>query len=109
LITLGGALAAADAVKLQWQPGTDHCNWQGVYCTDDKHVYLVDLSNKGISGTLSDVVDLAALKELQNVWLQGNQLAGTLPASWFSLPSLRELLLYDNALEVRTWLNDRCT
>jgi hypothetical protein len=105
LLALHGALAEADAAKLRWQPGTDHCKWPGVYCTDDKYVYLIDLSRQGIAGTLSDAVDLSALQELQSIWLQGNQLAGSLPASWFSLPSLRELLLYDNAIEVCTELN----
>lgn len=105
LLTLSGALAEADAAKLRWQPGTDHCKWPGVYCTDDNYVYLVDLSSQGIAGTLSDAVDLSALQELQSIWLQGNQLAGKLPASWFTLPSLRELLLYDNAIEVCKKLN----
>jgi hypothetical protein len=105
LLSLSQALASADAAKLQWQPGANHCNWQGVYCTDDKQVYLMDLSNQAISGTLSDAVDLSALQELQSIWLQGNQLAGTLPASWFNLPRLRELLLYDNAIEVSTMIN----
>ncbi|WIA09438.1 hypothetical protein OEZ85_008842 [Tetradesmus obliquus] len=99
LLTLSRELAEADAAKLRWQPGTDHCKWPGVYCTDDNYVYLVDLSSQGIAGTLSDAVDLSALQELQSIWLQGNQLAGTLPASWFTLPSLRELLLYDNAIQ----------
>jgi hypothetical protein len=44
-------------------------------------VYLLDLSNQGLSGTLSDAVKLGALQHLQSIWLQGNQLAGALPAS----------------------------
>jgi hypothetical protein len=63
-------------------------------------VYLLDLSSQGLQGTLGDAVKLGALQQLQSIWLQGNQLAGTLPGSWFALPSLQELMLYDNALEV---------
>jgi hypothetical protein len=63
-------------------------------------VYLLDLSSQALQGTLSDTVKLGALQQLQSIWLQGNQLAGTLPGSWFALPSLQELMLYDNALEV---------
>jgi hypothetical protein len=100
LLSFKQALIAADAAKLGWNPGTNHCQWLGVYCNTAQHVYLLDLSSQGLQGTLSDAVKLGALQQLQSIWLQGNQLAGTLPGSWFSLPSLQELMLYDNAIEV---------
>jgi hypothetical protein len=100
LLSFKQALDAADAVKLNWQPGSDHCQWLGVYCNAVQRVYLLDLSNLGLQGTLSEAVKLGGLQQLQSIWLQGNRLAGSLPASWFMLPSLQELMLYDNALQV---------
>lgn len=68
-----------------------------MYCTPEQHVYLIDLASQGLQGTLSDAIDLSPLQQLRTLWLQENQLKGTIPASWFSnVPSLQEVMLYDN-------------
>lgn len=101
LLALKASLAAE---QLQWQNGTDHCSgWPGVYCgafgsPPQQRVYMVDLSSQGLSGSLSNSVDLSALEYLQIIWLYGNQLTGKLPSSWSNLKAIQEINLYNNAL-----------
>lgn len=100
LLGLKAALAPGDAAQLTgWQPGTDPCQgWKGVYCNTGNRVYVVDLSDLGLSGTLSDSVDFSLVTQLQSLWLHGNRLTGTLPSSLSQLQKLSDLKVYDNQL-----------
>lgn len=91
----------------QWQAGGDPCNagpargatWPSVYCNPDGHVYVLDLSSKRLTGSLSDAIDLTRLPHLQTLWLFDNPgLTGSLPASWSAAASLRELSIYGCSL-----------
>eukprot|EP00878_Enallax_costatus_P027686 GHUV01029829.1.p1 GENE.GHUV01029829.1~~GHUV01029829.1.p1 ORF type:complete len:218 (+),score=41.13 GHUV01029829.1:533-1186(+) len=100
LLGLKAALAPEDAAQLTgWQPGTDQCQgWKGVYCNDGNRVYLIDLSDLGLSGALSDAVDFSPVMQLQSLWLHGNRFTGTLPSSLSRLERLSDLKVYDNQL-----------
>lgn len=94
--------ASLGATQLKWENGTDPCaGWPGIYCSEyggQQRVYMVDLSSQGLSGALSNDVDLSVLEYLQALWLYGNQLTGKLPASWAKLKAIQEVNLYGNAL-----------
>ena len=48
-----------------------------------------------LSGTIPEV---RARGKLESLWLGGNELQGSIPASLYTLPDLRSLSLYENAL-----------
>ncbi|KAF6256526.1 hypothetical protein COO60DRAFT_1252895, partial [Scenedesmus sp. NREL 46B-D3] len=75
--------------------------WKQVFCSTfsgRQQVYIIDLSQIGLTGTLDDSVPLANLTRLQALWMSGNELAGSLPASWGRIRSLQEVKLDMNAL-----------
>jgi hypothetical protein len=68
-------------INTQWQEGTEPCGsgdpavapaWPFVYCNSQGQVYMIDLSSKTLTGTLSDSVDLSKLANLQALWLYDN-------------------------------------
>lgn len=66
--------------------------WKQVYCApfgSVQNVYLLDLSNIGLSGRLDDTVPLGNLTRLQALWLSGNELQGPLPKSWGVIKTLQ--------------------
>lgn len=71
-------LALKEAVGFktsEWQEGTEPCGtpaWPHLYCNTQGHVYMIDLSSKALTGTLSDSVDLSKLPYLQAIWLYDN-------------------------------------
>jgi hypothetical protein len=95
------------------------CEWFGISCTNDL-VTAINLADCGLSGTLSpdlglltslrnfDVSNnaisgtlpgdgLAALTDLQLLYLYGNNFSGTLPALWSSLSNLTDVRLFNNS------------
>jgi hypothetical protein len=77
-------LALAEALGFthpDWQAGSEPCAepqpWPHLYCNQAKRVYMIDLSSKGLKGSLGDEVDLKKLPNLQALWLYDNpSLAG---------------------------------
>ncbi|KAI4295647.1 hypothetical protein L6164_035669 [Bauhinia variegata] len=98
-------------------------SWTGVTCSYEAHtirVSSIDLTNTGLSGSLPSSIsnltaidhlwlgqnnlsgtipDLSALKDLQTLHLENNQLEGPFPESLGKLPNLREILLHGNKLD----------
>jgi hypothetical protein len=81
--TRAALLALKQALGLQvpeWAAGSDPCNselsagmtWPHVYCNQQGRVYVIDLSSKGLTGSLSDAVDISRLRFLQTLWLFDN-------------------------------------
>lgn len=99
LLALKASLGDPPAL-CSWTEGTSPCgkpessipSWEQVYCgkfEESHQVYLLDLSELGLTGQLDDSLPLANLTRLQALWLSGNELTGSLPKSWASISSLQ--------------------
>jgi preprotein translocase subunit SecG len=87
--------------KKNWLSGTDHvCNWQRVTCFEsstEKRVTEVDLSKNNLVGTIPKTLSL--LKTVQTLWFNSNSIKGSIPGEVFgSLPQLTVLYLQNNQL-----------
>ncbi|RVW71629.1 putative LRR receptor-like serine/threonine-protein kinase [Vitis vinifera] len=124
-------VAEADALRNSgwWiradQPGSNHCNWVGIYCNEGGHVtgirlrssqvpvgelsklnlsslpnlnFLI-LSKMGLNGSISD--QIGSLTKLINLDLSHNQLTGPIPHQIDSLTKLTDLILSYNQLNGR--------
>ncbi|CAH2033448.1 unnamed protein product [Thlaspi arvense] len=56
--------------------GRGSCSWRGVSCSDDGRIVGLDLRNGGLTGTLN-LVNLTALPNLLNLYLQGNDFSSS--------------------------------
>eukprot|EP00899_Mesostigma_viride_P006396 jgi/Mesvir1/15758/Mv03330-RA.1 len=63
-----------------WVMGIEPCEWRGITCSDLYRVTEIDLSNWGLSGTLSPA--LGNLTYLSNINLSNNSISGTIPGNW---------------------------
>ncbi|MFA6954626.1 MAG: fibronectin type III domain-containing protein [Thermoanaerobaculia bacterium] len=76
-------------------PGTE-CSWFGVFCNQSPNfVAILDLRANNVTGPLP--VELAQLTKLEELYLQGNALNGTIPKALANLP-LRTLNLGQNQI-----------
>ncbi|XP_020263911.1 receptor-like protein 12 [Asparagus officinalis] len=67
---------------VSWKPGSDCCDWEGVTCDPKSgHVSGLDLSHRGINGTLS--ASLFNLTSLRTLDLSDNFFQGDFPQVWF--------------------------
>ena len=74
--------------------GTE-CSWRGVYCDPDQsHVYVIDLPENNLAGSLPS---LAALTYLQGLSVRNNQLTGPIPPL-VDFPNIQEFLVNNNQL-----------
>lgn len=64
----------------RWLSNVDECKWGGVRCEDGRLASHLRLANTNMASTLP--VEVAALRHLQVLDLQQNELKGTLPAAW---------------------------
>jgi hypothetical protein len=78
-----------------WFHTTTPCTWYGIICNNG-HVFLLGLSNNGLSGTFPPVLD--ALTALASLDLSGNQLSGSLPPGLGNLSALQSLNVSANQL-----------
>ncbi|HEY7136957.1 MAG TPA: LamG-like jellyroll fold domain-containing protein [Acidimicrobiia bacterium] len=78
-----------------WFHTTTPCTWYGIICNNG-HVFLLGLSNNGLSGTFPPVLD--ALTDLAGLDLSGNQLSGSLPPGLGNLSALQSLNVSANQL-----------
>jgi hypothetical protein len=78
-----------------WFRNTTPCNWYGIICNNG-HVFLLGLSNNGLSGPFPPVLD--GLTGLASLDLSGNQLSGSLPPGLGNLSALQSLNLSANQL-----------
>ena len=77
-------------------PGTE-CSWFGVQCDDaGTHVIALYLNGNNLSGTLPAA--LASLPELREIYMPENSLTGSIPAALGDLPQLQILNLSGNQL-----------
>ncbi|KAL4585019.1 hypothetical protein LXL04_009632 [Taraxacum kok-saghyz] len=79
-------------------PGSNICTWNGVQCSEDDQTRVVgiNLSNSGLSGTISP--DFSKLVSLQKLDLSVNSLTGEIPKKLGELQELQELYLFSNYL-----------
>ncbi|KAL8144557.1 hypothetical protein V2J09_017589 [Rumex salicifolius] len=81
------------SVPLGWT-GSNHCNWEGVKCDSSKRVASINLISKSLSGNLSTDI-FNQLSSLQILSLQQNRISGTLP-SLSDLKNLQEVYFDGN-------------
>ncbi|KAL6133712.1 hypothetical protein ACLB2K_065946 [Fragaria x ananassa] len=95
LIEFLGGLDYPTTLADDWS-GNDPCkgSWLGVSCSNNGKVYVINLPNFKLNGTLSPSV--AKLDSLTQIKLQGNNLTGPIPANWTSLKALTVLDLTGN-------------
>lgn len=84
------------ARKTNWLTGCTPCGWQGVSCDGNGRVTGLSLAGNNLSGTLP--ASFTVLSSLQTLDLNTNYLTGTFPASLTVLSSLKLLNLGNNAL-----------
>eukprot|EP00884_Botryococcus_braunii_P019768 jgi/Botrbrau1/6475/Bobra.0034s0049.1 len=89
-------LASPWAQLLGWNSSTHMCTWEGVECNSDGRVNALDLSSRGLTGTLPAA--WATMSQLFYLQLSNNNLTGTLPASWANMSQLPYLDLDNNNL-----------
>eukprot|EP00581_Thalassiosira_minuscula_P009259 CAMPEP_0183708732 /NCGR_PEP_ID=MMETSP0737-20130205/4938_1 /TAXON_ID=385413 /ORGANISM="Thalassiosira miniscula, Strain CCMP1093" /LENGTH=1678 /DNA_ID=CAMNT_0025936651 /DNA_START=186 /DNA_END=5222 /DNA_ORIENTATION=- len=107
--------------KMWLDPYASHCSWHGVDCSSSNATTTLNLTNNGLSGTLSkniaglaslEVLDLSdndikgsvtseigKLTELVSLRLSYNQLTGALPNQITSLKNLKLIQLNDNRIQ----------
>ncbi|OWM64053.1 receptor-like protein 34 [Punica granatum] len=82
-----------------WKQGTDCCTWEGITCDNiTGNIIQVDLTCSYLEGTLHSNSSLFSLHHVQELYLRGNHLTGTIPSSICRKSSLRVLDFADNYL-----------
>ena len=106
--------------SLNWSPGADISEWEGVTVGANNRVTKLVLKAKGLNGTIPAALgnlsmleelrfhenqltgsvppELGRLTSLTILWLSGNQLTGNLPTDLGALFRLRDLRIYENNL-----------
>ena len=77
-----------------WRSNKPIDEWYGVYTDDDGRVIQIFLNQNNLSGTLP--TELGDLSRLKQIHLYGNKLSGSLPSSISALVELQRLWLDDN-------------
>eukprot|EP00944_MAST-04C_sp_MAST-4C-sp1_P003851 g3851.t1 len=80
------------------ETGSNPCErkWHGVKCTNDGHIYALDLSSNRLVGTLSK--SIGQLSHLKTLSLSVNQITGPIPEEIGNLSKLEYLSIHDNRL-----------
>ncbi|XP_038994710.1 leucine-rich repeat protein 1-like [Hibiscus syriacus] len=92
--TLRRSLTDPDNVLLSWDPTlVNPCTWFHITCNQDNRVTRVDLGNTHLSGHL--VPELGRLQHLQYLYVNKNNIQGTIPTELGNLKSLIRLDLYN--------------
>ncbi|PIN05578.1 Leucine-rich repeat protein [Handroanthus impetiginosus] len=99
LISFYQQISFPPASPLNWSPGIDCCQWEGIACTSDdnrhRRVTHLWLPERGLSGTITPF--LANLTFLSHLNLSSNHFSGPFPLTVFhSLHQLRALDLSSN-------------
>mmetsp|Transcript_2234 Transcript_2234/g.2898 ORF Transcript_2234/g.2898 Transcript_2234/m.2898 type:complete len:967 (-) Transcript_2234:1103-4003(-) len=88
-----------EEVSSHWLSQNDECSWFGVTCFEDgssKNVQQIFMENNDIAGTFP--VEFALLPELALLDIPGNRLSGTLPPEISEFRSLEELRITNNEM-----------
>ena len=102
---IGNALGLRSTSKQQWietkgwiELGSNPCErkWHGVKCTNEGHVYALDLSGNRLIGTIPKAIGL--LSHLITLSLSGNRITGGIPNEIGNLTKLEYLSLHDNQI-----------
>lgn len=87
--------------KAGWLGTDDHCNWDGVSCSNDHEVQDITLPSNLMSGTFPS--DLHRLRSLQTLNVAANSMTGSIPST---LCSSNSLYIYGDALNCPNDFND---
>ena len=81
-----------------WNTASDPCTWFGVGCDIMlNNVISIFLESNNLVGTLPNTV-FPALNTLESLYLANNQITGTLPDSWSTFSNLETFVLHNNRL-----------
>ncbi|WIA35504.1 hypothetical protein OEZ86_003933 [Tetradesmus obliquus] len=99
LLQFKAAVDPANAVLKDWSSRLLHCTWVYVTCDRNQNIIRLNMVYLGLAGKLPDGNVMKNLPHLTHIYLGGNLLKGTLPASWGTTLKPVELFLNDNQLE----------
>jgi Leucine-rich repeat (LRR) protein len=77
-----------------WLANCEPCNWKGIGCDENNRVTSIILRGNGLTGFLPG--EIGDLDHLRLINLAYNEVAGKLPASLFTVASLRDINLSGN-------------
>ena len=80
--------------KENWLTQESFCSWQGIYCNNQSHVWLIQLHTNNLRG---EIVSFDAFPKVKYISMHSNGLIGTLP-SLQRLPRLETLNVGNNSL-----------
>lgn len=80
--------------KDNWMTQESFCTWQGIYCNNQSHVWLIQLHTNNLRG---EIVSFDAFSKAKYISMHSNGLLGTLP-SLERLPDLETLNVGNNSL-----------
>lgn len=89
-----GALHDPKGLKLNWTNISSTCSWLGITCTNNR-VTELRLPGKGLRGIIPPG-SLSNITELQVVSLRGNKLTGVFPDEFAGCKNLQQLYLAGN-------------
>ncbi|WP_020567967.1 T9SS type A sorting domain-containing protein [Neolewinella persica] len=72
-----------------WLTSCEPCTWAGIGCDENNRVTSIILRGNGLTGALP--VDIGDFDQLRVINLAYNEVAGELPASLFTIASLRDI------------------
>ena len=79
-----------------WKTDAPLSEWFGVTTSDEGRVVGLELNSNGLTGRIPD--ELAGLDHLRWLWLQRNELSGSIPPRLGELSRLGALVLFRNSL-----------
>ena len=95
---LVGLRAVSANLTKAWPINATHgvCGWEGVRCSRKGDVRSLNVSARGLVGTLPS--EIAVLENLETLTVSHNELAGEIPTELAALKKLETLDLSDNSL-----------
>ncbi|KAJ4800339.1 Receptor-like protein kinase [Rhynchospora pubera] len=86
-----------------WNESSPLCQWSGVHCNQDNRVSTLNLQTLGLTGYISPYI--GNLSSLRYLYLQGNQLSGSLPDQLSHLKLLQIMNVSSNLIQGNIPLN----
>ena len=71
----------------KWGTSVSICDWEGVTCNKAGYVTVLNLTDFGLTGQLSD--SIGCLPYLKTLWLNDNNLTSTIPDALCNLTNLQ--------------------
>ncbi|XP_074282408.1 uncharacterized protein LOC141606920 [Silene latifolia] len=97
LVIMSQLKVPSNWVLSSWNDSIHHCSWEGVKCgRKHKRVTLLDLSSRGLAGTISPFIGNLSFLKILNLY--NNSLYGEIPTQLGHLIRLQHLGIFNNTL-----------